>query len=48
MAGELAIVNTITNTQFSVTVSENRIRTINHHVWAEVEVLWDVEVDDGE
>lgn len=41
MAGELAIVNTVMNTQFSVKVAENRIRTINHHVWAEVEVLWD-------
>jgi hypothetical protein len=48
MTGELAIVNTVTNTQFSVKVSENRIRTIANGVWAEVEVLWDVEVDDGE
>jgi hypothetical protein len=47
MAGELAIVNSIVNTQFSVKVAENRVRTINHHVWAEVEVLREEEADDG-
>jgi hypothetical protein len=41
MAGELYITTTVMNTQFSVKVSENRIKVFNHRVWAEVEVLRD-------
>lgn len=43
MAGELYITSTEMNTQFSVKVAENRVRVLNHHVWAEVEVLYDDE-----